>query len=78
MESCGDLSVAAERIEERHYDALLVDCEGRPAAAELIAQARNSEANKSSVAIAIVGPNDTAGDISAQSPNFVLYKPIST
>ena len=77
VESCGDLSVAAERIEERHYDALLVDCESRPAAAELIAQARNSEANKSSVAIAIVGPNDTSGDISGHRPNFVLYKPIS-
>ena len=77
VESCGDLSAAAERIEERHYDALLVDCEGRPTAAELIAKARNSEANKSSVAIAIVGPNDAPGNISAQKPNFVLYKPIS-
>jgi len=77
VESCGDLSSAAERIEERHFDALLVDCEGRPAAAELIAQARKSEANKSSVAIAIVGPNDATRDISAQGPNFVLYKPIS-
>lgn len=77
VESCGDLSSAAERIEERHYDALLVDCEGRPAAAKLIAQARKSEANKSSVAIAIVGPNDATRDISAQGPNFVLYKPIS-
>jgi len=77
VESCGDLSVAAERIEERHYDALLVDCEGRPAAAELIAKARNSEANKSSVAIAIVGPNDAPREISTQGANFVLYKPIS-
>jgi len=78
VESCGDLSEAAERIEERRYDALLVDCEGRPAAAELIAQARKSEANKSSVAIAIVGPNDAPREISTQGPNFVLYKPIST
>ncbi len=77
VESCGDLSVAAERVEERHFDALLVDCDGRPAAAELIARARNSEANKSSVAIAIVGPNDAPDAISAHGPNFVLYKPIS-
>ena len=77
VESCGELSVAEERIEERHYDALLIDCESRPAAAELIAKARSSEANKSSVTIAIVGPNDATGDISAQKPNFVLYKPIS-
>ena len=77
VESCGDLSVAAARIAERHFDALLVDCEGRPGAAELIAQARNSEANKSSVAIAIVGPKDPHHDIPAPGPNFVLYKPIS-
>lgn len=77
VESCGDLSVAAERIEERHYDALLVDCEGRSAAAELMAHARNSEANKSSVAIAIVGPKETSSDVSTQGANFVLYKPIS-
>ena len=78
VESCGDLSLAAERIEERHFDALLVDCEGRPDAAALITQARNSAANKSSVAIAIVGPNDPPRDISAQGSNFVLYKPISS
>jgi CheY-like chemotaxis protein len=77
VESCRHLSMARARIEDRHFDALLVDCQDEPAAAELIAQARNTPINKTAVAIAIVDGRNEARDISVKGANFVLYKPIS-
>ena len=50
VESCGDLRMARARIEDRHFDALLVDCQDEPAAVELIAQARKTPANQNIVA----------------------------
>jgi CheY-like chemotaxis protein len=77
VESCGDLRMARARIADRHFDALLVDCQDEPAAVELIAQARKNPANQNVVAIAIVSGRNEARGIFAKGANFMLYKPIS-
>jgi CheY-like chemotaxis protein len=77
VESCGDLRMARARLEDRPFDALLVDCQDGPAAVELIAQARNTPNNKTTVAIAIVSEQKEECPIFAEGANFVLYKPIS-
>ena len=77
VESCGDLRMARARIEDRHFDALLVDCQDESAAVELIAQARKSPSNQNIVAIAIVSGRNEVRGIFAKGANFILYKPIS-
>jgi CheY-like chemotaxis protein len=77
VESCGDLRMARARIADRHFDALLVDCQDEPAAVELITQARKSPANQNVVAIAIVSGRNKVRGIFAKGANFMLYKPIS-
>ena len=77
VEACGHLRMARARLEDRHFDALLVDCELGPAAVELIAQARNSPNNKTAVAIAIVSAQKEARTVLAKGANFALYRPIS-
>jgi CheY-like chemotaxis protein len=77
VESCGDLRMARARLEDRHFDALLVDCENKAAALELIAQTRNASNSQATVAIAIVSGGRDVRDIFAGGANFVLYKPIS-
>jgi CheY-like chemotaxis protein len=77
VESCGDLRMARARLEDRHFDALLVDCQDEPAAVELMAQARNTPTNKTTVAIAIVSGRNEVREIFAKGANFILYKPIS-
>ena len=77
VESCGDLRMARARIADRHFDALLVDCQDEPAAVELIAQARKNPANQNVVAIAIVSGRNEVRGIFAKGANFMLYKPIS-
>jgi|ERR1700722_10508150 len=77
VESCGDLRMARARIEDLHFDALLVDCQDGSAAIELIDQARNTPNNKTSVVIAMVSEQKEAHEILSKGANFVLYKPIS-
>jgi CheY-like chemotaxis protein len=77
VESCGDLRMARARIDDRHFDALLVDCQDEPAAIELIVQARKTPTNQKIVAIAMVSERNEVRGIFAKGANFMLYKPIS-
>lgn len=77
VEPCGDLRMAQARLDDQHFDALLVDCQDEKAAVELIAHARNKSLNKAIVAIAIVDGRNEVRDIFANGANFILYKPIS-
>jgi CheY-like chemotaxis protein len=77
VESCGDLRMARARLEDAHYDAVLVDCQNEPAAIELIAQSRNNSPTKTVVVIAIVNGLNDVRAILAKGANFILYKPIS-
>jgi CheY-like chemotaxis protein len=77
VEPCGDLRMAQARIEDRHFDALLVDCQDEPAALGLIACARNAPTNHTTVIIAMVSGLNHVREIFAQGANFALYKPIS-
>src|SRR5579863_7885223 len=77
VEVCADLRMAQARLEDQHFDAVLVDCQNEPAAVELIAHARNAATNKVAVAIALVSGQNAVRDIFAKGATFVLYKPIS-
>lgn len=77
VESCGDLRMARARLKDRHFDALVIDCQDEARAVELIALARNTPKNKTAVAIGIVSARNEVREIFAQGANFVLYKPIS-
>ena len=77
VEACGDLRMARARFKDRHFDALVVDCQDETAAVELIALARKTPKNKTAVAIAIVNARTDVPEIFARGANFVLHKPIS-
>ena len=77
VESCGDLGMARARLEDRQFDALLVDCEDEALALELIALTRKASKHKTTVVIAIVGAGRDVRNLFAKGTNFVLYKPIS-
>jgi CheY-like chemotaxis protein len=76
-ESCGDLRMARARLKDRHFDALLVDCQDRVAAVELIAKTRKTPINQAAIVVAIVSARDDIRGIFAKGANFLLYKPIS-
>jgi CheY-like chemotaxis protein len=76
VEACGDLRMAGARLKDRHFDALLVDCQNDPAI-EVIAHARDTPTNKTIIAIAIVNRGNEPDELFAKGANFILYKPIS-
>jgi CheY-like chemotaxis protein len=77
VESCGDLRMARARLEDRHFDSLLLDCQDELAAIELMTFVRNMPTHQTSVVIAIVSGLNRVREIFAGGANFALYKPIS-
>src|SRR5713226_10659523 len=77
VEHCGDSLSAAQRVVEQAFDALLVDCEDQHAARELIAAARKTPANETTVVIAMVDGRNQVRELLASGANFILYKPVS-
>jgi len=77
VENCEDLSAAASRLAEQHYDALVLDCKDQAAAMELIATVRKLAMNRGTLIIALVDGREQVRDIFGQGANFIVYKPVS-
>jgi len=77
VETCGDPHAAQIRIDEQHFDALVVDCQDEPGAAALIKCVRNSPSHRNSIVIGLVNARNQVKDIFTQGANFLLYKPVS-
>src|SRR5437667_5503795 len=77
VERCGDSPAAADRLVAQPFDAVLVDCEDQHAARELIATARKTPANETTLVIVMVDGPKQAGELLASGANFILYKPVS-
>ncbi len=77
VECCGDVSMGRARLADRHFDAVVVDCQDERGAVELIAYARNTSANKTAIVIAVVSGQNEVREIFAKGASFVLFKPIS-
>jgi len=77
VESCSDPHVARARIDERSFNAVIVDCVDETAAASFITYARKTSTNQSTVIVVMVDGRDPVSDIFAKGANFALYKPIS-
>jgi DNA-binding response OmpR family regulator len=77
MEPCEDAEVAVQKLSRRRFEAVIVDCDDREVAGQILKATRNSPSNKKAVAVAIInGQTDvrTAFELGA---HFALYKPIS-
>jgi TonB family protein len=68
---------AVKRLMAQRYDAVVVDCENEPNATLLFKSARNSSANQSSLAIAVVEGQAGVAKAYRIGANLVLTKPIN-
>ena len=71
-----DSASAIELISRRHFDGLVIDCDGVPEGANAIVQVRNSPANKQTLILAVVNGMTSAEAALDLGANFVLSKPI--
>src|SRR4051812_13621084 len=76
-EHCGDPQQAIGRLQTERFDALLVDCGNETGAKQLVAAAKSSAINKTSLVIAIADLTNNVREIFAEGVSFVLYKPLS-
>ena len=83
----GDLDFSVERSSEpfaavkklmvQHFDAVVVDCDNEQNATLLFKSARNSSANQSSLAVAVVEGQAGVAKAFRIGANLVLTKPIN-
>jgi CheY-like chemotaxis protein len=77
VEICTSAGEVPARLAAQRYDSILLDCDHEAEAFEVLRQARASDRNATSLAIAIASPRSNVRQMFSLGINFVLYKPLS-
>src|ERR1700687_2896214 len=77
VESCTEPFAAVKRLMAQHFDAVVVDCDNEQNATLLFKSARNSAANQTSLAVAVVEGQAGVAKAFRIGANLVLTKPIN-
>lgn len=77
VETAHEPFAAVKKLMAQHFDALVVDCENEQNAGLLFRSARNSNANQSSLAVAVVEGQAGVAKAFRIGANLVLTKPIN-
>src|SRR6266436_3647342 len=75
--ACTEPFAAVKKLMAEHYDAVVVDCENEQNATLLFKSARNTGANQSSLAVAVVEGQAGVAKAFRIGANLVLTKPIN-
>lgn len=76
-ERCGNADEALQRLEEKRFDALVVDFDESATAGRILRGVRHSGASKNAVSISLLGDRGNVRSAFGSGANFVLYKPLS-
>lgn len=77
VEPCKEPFAAVKRLMAQHFDAVVVDCDNEQNATLLFKSARNSNANQTSLAVAVVEGQAGVAKAFRIGANLVLTKPIN-
>lgn len=72
-----ELDEAAELLERRKFDGVIVDCEGLPGSRALMHGLRRSSSNRSAVVFALASRVVSMRELFSLGANFALEKPLS-
>jgi DNA-binding response OmpR family regulator len=78
VEVCIGPNAGREILSTEHFDAVFVDCDDLLDGADILRELRQTAANKSSVAVAVVHQLTSTAQAFQMGANFVMQKPIST
>lgn len=76
-EVCSDIFTAIEKGKTRAFSCVIADWADQPEASFLLKRARESAANRDTVAIAIVDHDPTPAELRDHRLDFLIYRPIS-
>jgi DNA-binding response OmpR family regulator len=69
--------IAQQRMREKHFDIVLIDCDDMDAGLAVLSGVRSSRANARSVLVAIVNGETTTAGAAGLGANFALQKPLT-
>lgn len=75
--NCGDPSAAKDRLPEKRFDIIVVDCVNETSSTALISSIRNSPRQRDSVILALIKAGSRASETFETGANLLLYKPLS-
>jgi TonB family protein len=77
LEICTDIFSAIEKAKTQSFSCIIPDWVDQPEASFLLKRARESAANRETVAIAVVDNEPTAAEMHDNRLDFLIYRPIS-
>jgi TonB family protein len=77
VEVCSDIFTAIENAKTKAFSCVIADWADQPEASFLLKRARESAANRNTVAVAIVDHEPTAAEMQDNRLDFLIYRPIS-
>ncbi len=77
-EHCRDSEAAFHRLEEKRFDAVVVDFDEADVANQVLHSARQSSTSRNAIAIGLWSDRDNVRSVFGMGANFVLYKPVSS
>ncbi len=77
-EHCRDAEAASHRLEEKRFDAVVVDFDEASHAADVLHTIRHSSTSKNAIAIGLWSDRSSVRSAFGMGANFVLYKPVSS
>lgn len=75
---CGNADEALQKLDEKRYDAVVVDFDENSSASRILRGIRQSSASKTAVTISLLGDPGNVRSAFGNGANFVLYKPLSS
>jgi DNA-binding response OmpR family regulator len=78
-EHCPDASMAAQKLQDKHFDAVVVDLDDESTvASDIMQKLRHSAASKNAVTISLLNDSCNVRRAFGMGANFVLYKPLAS
>ena len=77
-ERCTDANVAVQKLEEKAFDAVIVDFDDSQSATQVLQSAHQSQAGKNVVTVGLLSDPANVRSAFGMGANFVLYKPVSS
>lgn len=77
-EHCSDADSALRRLEDKHFDAVVVDFDDAGQANHILQSLRQSSTSKNAVAIGLWSDRSNVRSAFGMGANFVLYKPLTS
>jgi CheY-like chemotaxis protein len=75
--NCANASAAKERLPEKRFDMIVVDCRDESSSTALISSIRKSPLQRNSVILALVKAGSRVSETFETGANLILYKPLS-